>query len=64
MSAVAHGVEITATADQEVLTPEALDFVARLHRELNPTRIELLERRRERQRELDEDALPRFLPET
>ncbi len=63
MSTVAD-VEITAPADAEVLTPEALEFVAFLQRELNPRRLELLERRRERQAELDEGALPRFLPET
>src|SRR5207253_1346818 len=64
VSALTSGVEVTAPVDEEVLTPEALDFVARLHRELNPVRSELLERRRERQRELDEGALPGFLPET
>jgi len=47
-----------------VLSPEALAFVERLHRELNPTRLRLLERRRERQRELDAGVNPRFLPET
>jgi malate synthase len=57
-------VEILAPADEEVLTREALDLVARLHRELNPRRRELLERRRERQLELDAGALPCFLPET
>ncbi len=36
----------------------------RLHRELNPRRRELLERRRERQADLDAGDLPRFLPET
>ena len=58
------GMEILAPADEDVLTREALDFVARLHRELNPRRRELLERRRERQAELDAGALPGFLPET
>jgi malate synthase len=57
-------VEILAPADEEVLTREALDLVARLHRELNPRRRELLEARRERQLELDGGVLPRFLPET
>src|SRR6266545_4284650 len=33
---------------QEILSREALAFVERLHRELNPRRLELLERRRER----------------
>src|ERR1043166_1537762 len=37
-----------AAASQRVLTPEALDFVARLHRRLNPTRQRLLQRRAER----------------
>ncbi len=35
-------VEILAPADEDVLTPDGLDLVARLHRELNPRRLELL----------------------
>jgi malate synthase len=57
-------VQILAPADEEVLTREALDLVARLHRELNPRRRELLERRRERQGELDAGGLPRFQSDT
>jgi len=57
-------VEILAPADEDVLTPDGLDLVARLHRELNPRRLELLERRRDRQAELDAGAVPRFLTET
>jgi malate synthase len=57
-------VEILASADESVLTREGLELVARLQRELNPRRRELLERRRERQLELDAGALPRFLSET
>jgi malate synthase len=57
-------VEILAPADEGVLTREALALVTRLHRELNPRRRELLERRRERQDELDAGALPGFRPET
>ncbi len=63
MSAL-EAVEVLAPADEEILTREGLEFVARLHRQLNPRRRELLERRRERQVELDAGALPRFLPET
>ncbi|HET7647990.1 MAG TPA: malate synthase A [Gaiellaceae bacterium] len=63
MSAVAD-VEILAPADETVLTREALDFVALLQRELGPQRAELLERRRERQAELDAGANPGFLAET
>src|SRR5436309_11357065 len=36
----------------------------RLHRELNPARLDLLERRRERQRALDGGELPDFVEET
>jgi malate synthase len=57
-------VEILAPADEAVLTRDALDLVALLHRELNPHRREVLERRHERQAELDGGALPRFLAET
>src|SRR4051795_7057327 len=57
-------VEILAPADEEVLTREALDLVARLQRELNPRRRELLERRRQRQADLDAGTLPGFLTET
>jgi malate synthase len=63
VSAVAD-VELRASGDESVLTKEGLDLVARLHRELNPRRRELLERRRERQAELDAGLLPRFLPDT
>src|SRR3954447_1929953 len=49
---------------EEVLTPEALDLVATLHRELDATRRELLARREERQRELDAGGSLDFLEET
>src|SRR5687767_14565537 len=45
-----------------VLTPEALAFVADLHRRFNPTRQELLAKRSERQRQLAAGA--GFLTET
>jgi malate synthase len=47
-----------------VLTPEALAFVASLHRRFNPTRMELLRARDERQVWLDADGEPSFLDET
>ncbi|HSX21218.1 MAG TPA: hypothetical protein VLE97_00415, partial [Gaiellaceae bacterium] len=49
---------------EDVLSKEATAFVELLHRKLNPRRLELLERRQERQLELDAGALPGFLPET
>ncbi|MFG1351124.1 malate synthase A [Xanthobacter autotrophicus] len=48
----------------EILTPEALDFVAGLHRTFNPTRTALLARRVERQAKFDAGDLPDFLAET
>jgi malate synthase len=48
----------------EILTPEALAFLAKLHRKFDARRIELIERRALRQKELDAGKLPDFLPET
>ncbi len=61
------GVQITAqvTADQaEILTPDALALVAKLHRAFEPRRRELLALRAERAAALDAGAVPDFLPET
>ena len=61
------GVQITGSAvpgSDEILTPGALEFVARLHREFNPTRQNLLTRRAARQTRLDAGEMPDFLPET
>ncbi|HSC93300.1 MAG TPA: malate synthase A [Gaiellaceae bacterium] len=62
--AVPEGVEVLAPADGDILAPAALALVARLQRELGPTRRALLERRRERQAELDAGVRPDFLAET
>ncbi|TDZ29893.1 Malate synthase, glyoxysomal [Colletotrichum spinosum] len=51
-------------AQRKILTPDALAFLALLHRSFNGTRKSLLERRKLRQAELDRGALPDFLPET
>ncbi|HEX8694531.1 MAG TPA: malate synthase A [Longimicrobium sp.] len=51
-------------ACERVLTPEALDFVAKLHRRFNPRRVELLRAREERQLRIDNGELPAFLAET
>jgi malate synthase len=47
-----------------VLTPAALEFVAALHRRFNPTRLQLLARRAERQAALDAGERFDFLAET
>ena len=44
-----------------VLTPEALAFVAQLHRRFEGTRQELLRARSERQRRIDAGEMPDFL---
>src|SRR5690242_3813682 len=49
---------------EEVLTPDALEFVAGLHREFEPTRQELLGRRAERRAELDAGGTLDFLDST
>jgi len=48
----------------EILTPEAVAFVAALHRKFNGRRLELLARRTERQIRIDAGERPDFLPET
>ena len=48
----------------EILTPEALAFVAKLARTFEPRRRELLAARARRQAEFDAGRLPGFLPET
>ena len=60
-------VQVTGRVGREfaqILTPEALEFIAKLHRRFEPRRQELLARRAARQREFDAGKLPEFLPET
>ena len=61
------GIEITGPITSEhaqILTPQALAFVALLHRQFDGRRQELLARRQLRQRDFDAGKLPDFLPET
>jgi malate synthase len=51
-------------AHREILSPEAVEFFVRLHREFNPRRLQLLELRKVRQAAIDKGDLPNFLPET
>ena len=48
----------------QILTPEALAFIAKLHRQFDTRRQDLLARRAARQKEFDAGKLPDFLPET
>ncbi len=61
------GIEITGLATgrfTEVLTPEALEFLAALHREFNPRRLEVLQARRARYDDLADGGTLDFLSET
>jgi len=49
---------------EPILTDDALEFVAMLHREFNPRREGLLQAREERKARLDAGELPDFLAET
>ncbi|RKP40390.1 malate synthase [Dimargaris cristalligena] len=51
-------------AQATILSPEALAFVAALHRAFDPTRKQLLARRDVRQEQINQGILPDFLPET
>jgi len=60
-------VQITAAShrgQEQILTPEAVAFLADLHRRFNGRRLELLGARAERQKRLDAGEKPDFLPQT
>src|SRR5262245_9307029 len=62
-----QGVEVSGPISKEfaqILSPEALGFVAKLHRRFESRRQELLARRAKRQKEFDAGVKPDFLPET
>jgi malate synthase len=64
---VAQGVDVRAPVEgpgEEVLTDDALEFVAGLHRRFNPVREQLLAARAERQQRIAAGELPDFLRET
>jgi len=61
------GVEILGPVSPQfatILTPAAMDFVAKLHRQFNATRRKLLARRNEVQARIDAGEDPDFLKET
>lgn len=62
-----QGVEVKAHITPEyaeILTPEALQFVKELANKFEERRLELLEKREQRQEEINGGKLPDFLPET
>jgi len=63
----AEGIEVRAAVTPEfaeILTPEAMSFLATLARAFEERREELLARRAQRQADLDAGKLPDFLPDT
>ncbi len=63
----AEGIEVRGPIEgdhAEILTPDAIRFLAGLQRAFNGRRLELLERRQERQARIDAGEMPDFLPET
>jgi len=63
----AEGIEFTAEIPEEfeqILTPEAVAFVAKLSREYRGRVVGLLEKRAERQERINAGEMPDFLPET
>jgi malate synthase len=62
-----EGVEVRGPVQgrqEEILTAEALAFVASLHRRFNSRRLELLQARADRQARIEAGETPDFLPET
>ncbi len=62
MVQAAEDIEVLAPVHpqwESILTPEALAFVATLHREFNPRRVELLGSREARKQRLDTRRLGR-----
>lgn len=67
MDTVSQGVEIKGAITPEfaeILTPQAVEFVAKLARKFEPTRLALLKARELRQKEIDGGKLFDFLPQT
>lgn len=62
-----QGVELlgpVTDAQAEILSTEAIHFLARLHREFNSRRLQLLDARTRRQAAIDRGHVPTFSPET
>lgn len=67
MSTQTTGIQVIGAMNaryEEILTPEALNFIEELEKKFGKRRIELLQKRQQRQEEINEGRLPDFLPET
>ncbi len=56
--------EALQTAESEILTPKAIEFLHALSQHFEPQRLNLLKDRERRQRQYDWGRLPHFLPDT
>src|ERR687893_1384717 len=66
-SAYGEGIEITKEVPdeyREIMSPEAVAFVAKLAREFTPRVEERLQARQDRQERINAGEMPDFLPET
>lgn len=61
---VVDGKEVVVEREDEILTPEALTFLKKLHVNFSGRRAELLRDRHDRRQQLVNGRLPRFLVET
>lgn len=62
-----EGVSVLGTINpgyEQILSFESLEFIASLHRAFNAARLALLQKREDRQLEIDNGVFPDFLPET
>jgi malate synthase len=67
MSTQTRGIDVVGALKaqyDEILTPEALQFIEELERNFGARRVELLQSRKKRQEEINSGKLPDFLPET
>ncbi|WP_449539370.1 malate synthase A [Ferdinandcohnia sp. Marseille-Q9671] len=67
MTTQTSGIQIMGKMNEqydEILTPSALHFIEKLESNFGKIRKHLLEKRQERQREIDKGVMPTFLPET
>ncbi|WHY78084.1 malate synthase A [Neobacillus sp. WH10] len=67
MSTQTTGIEVVGALKaqyEEILTPEALNFIEELEKKFGERRVELLQYRQKRQEEIDNGKMPDFLSET
>ncbi|MEH7386786.1 malate synthase A [Bacillus sp. JJ1521] len=67
MTTQTSGIQITGKMNEgyeEILTPQALNFIEKLELKFGERRKKLLEMRQQKQQEIDMGIMPTFLPET